>query len=139
MSELAKLLGVTNPTAYRYAHLYDMAIKGKNSDKLSLEIFRAYRGTVTMEQLAVKFHLQRQSIRYHLWKVIHALNDKKHKKLRWPLPQKLNHLKILHLLDEQPDLFEYPEKIAKVTNLTLTAVEEYLQYAYQKRTAKHET
>ena len=136
MPEIANTLKVSIPTAYKYAHKYNYPIKSKDSDKLSLDIFKAYKGSTTMEQLAVDFDLTRQAVRYHLWKVIRALNKKKPEQLEWPLPQKLGHLKVLHLLDEQPDLFDYPDKIAALINLRRPVVEEYLTHAFKKRTEK---
>lgn len=136
MVELAKLLDVSLPTAYGYVKRWGVSILTHDSRTLTLEIFRAYKGLITMEQLAVEFSLTRQAIRYQLWKVVHLLN-KKNSKLRWPLPQKLGHLKVLQILDAQPDLFDQPDKIAKMTNLIPTIVEEYLAYAFEHRTEKH--
>lgn len=136
MEELASKLKVSIPTAYGYTHLYKRPIKTPDSKLLTLSIFRAYKGKATMEQLAVRFDLTRQAIRYQLWKIISLLNKKK-VKIKWPLPQKLCHLKVLHLLDEQPDLFDYPDKIAVLTNLRQDVVEEYLRYAFEEKTNKH--
>ena len=138
MEELADLLEISLPTAYGYTHLYKRPIKTSEAKLLTLEVFKAYKGKITMEQLAVEFDTTRQAIRYQLWKIIGLLHKKKGK-LKWPLPQKLCHLKVLHILDDQPDLFDHPEKIAALTNLRQDTVEEYLRYAFEEKTNKHST
>lgn len=134
--ELAALLEVSVPTVYTYCRKLNLSLPNKSKakeerEKLTIKIFKAYRGLTTLEDLGTIHGLSRtrvrQCLKQYLLKVWKTSAEKD-----WPLPRKLCHIKIVHALIRSPKLFDDPEKIAKSTNLCQKTVMEYLQYTYEQ-------
>jgi len=140
MMELASSLDVTVPTTYNYCKRLEIdAIKKSTNLSLSLDIFKLFQGSITLEDLSAQFSLSRQMIRYHLNRSVYFywVTEPTFDKL--PRPTKLAHIKIAHLLVQKPKLESNPMKIAELTGNTFFVVEQYLSMLFMLQTQSAES
>lgn len=138
--DMAIKLGVSEMTVRNYLKRFGLVAKQtKRRQQQATAIYDAYKGSISIPALAVKFGVDENAIRYNLRRrmieVYSAPNPPK-----WPRPQLLAHIKILHLLEERPEMADMRRvtQIADELELTDYCVSLYLSRVQAMRDSEDE-
>jgi hypothetical protein len=132
IDELSMRLGISRPTAYAYLKKFGMRPPTRRASVRECHnLFEEYRGLTTLKYLCEKNQMSMGGIRGRL---IRAVEHHWRKRREYPRPLQLAHIKVYHLLVEDPGMFDDPEGIAEQTATALPIVDEYLRMIYSNRT-----
>jgi hypothetical protein len=127
--DLALTLKVCDMTIRNYLKKYGLRPPKESVKKqISLDIYNAYKGRITLPELAKKFSLDLEKTRYHLRKAMMILYSSD-KKPKWPRPIILSHIKIVSLLQKEPKAFKNIDRIVEITGLSESCIGMYIHYA----------
>jgi len=134
--DLAIALGVCEMTVRNYLIKLGLNVTGTiEKRKKSREVFNAYRGRISLPELAKKLGSDIVTTRYQIRKGMIDLYSGKDKP-KWPRPHLISHIKIVHALEENPKLKRDRDKLSEETGLSEESVDIYLSRLVTKSVKK---
>jgi hypothetical protein len=107
-AQLAEELNCTTITVN--SHIRRLGLKSYSNsrldDSLALKVFDQYRGNTTVTMLAIENNTSESQIRYLLSKAMRITWGRSAPAI--PRPLKLSHIKIVHVLNEDAEMFDDP-------------------------------
>jgi hypothetical protein len=133
--DMAVRLGVCEMTVRNYLKKYGLSVRSTEEKRQrSVEIFNAYKGRITLPELANQFGIKEHEARYHLHKAMIQLYSSDNPP-KWPMPKIIAHIKILHLLNRLPKLADSRRtgRISEKTGLSEESIALYLNQLAKRR------
>lgn len=133
--DIAVALECSLPSVYVYERKLGLKPK-RSTERLArtLAIFNAYKGRKTIRDLSAEFSLLPNTVRYHL--DLGVLDYWRKNPPAFPLPRKQREIKLVHALVDNPELFDDAEALSETTGVSVGYVRSYLEYAFDKMSAK---
>jgi hypothetical protein len=141
VAEVASRLNVSIITVYKRIKEYGLDSFRRNYalNPISKQIFESFRGRTTIDDLAIKYGLTGSSIRYHLKMGVAQHFSVKNSRLTHvtQLPEKIQYIKIVHELEDDPTLFDNVDELVFRTGYTRQTVAAYLQLVFEQNAQKN--
>lgn len=147
MPNLAAKLGISPITAYKHCGRMNLPPLGANNIAQSLRIYDAYKGHKSIQDLAAEERMSIPSVRSNLMRAVaykwlgashqrvprhpHGAEkkvlDRHTQKPTWPMPRRVQSIKVIHELERDPALVGNPLELFKLTNVPIPKINSYLE------------
>lgn len=137
MQDLAMATKLSLVACYCYCKRHHLAPVKRPASYVTQVTWKAYKGKITLEQLAEFMEVALRTARYYLEREVERRWSTPTKVARqFPKPKQLRYIKIIHALQEDPSLYDDSAMLAELVNLPATTVNDYLTELFEFRTEK---
>ena len=146
MAHLKQLSGVSLVSVYKHVHRLGLPPLGTTNITKSLEVYEAYKGKKSVYDVASELGITIPTVRNHLLRAVafkwlrlgselvprvptpyqKKILDRHKRRPEWPRPKKLQHIKLVHELEANPEYVKRPMKLTLLTHVALFKVNVYL-------------